>query len=456
MLRVRIPNGWEPRWYQRPLWEYLERGGKRAGVCWHRRAGKDDVGLNYAAVSAIERPANYWHMLPEYRQSRKAIWEAVNPHTGIKRIDQAFPKELRRRTNDQEMFIEFLNGATWRVVGSDNFDSLVGSGPAGIVFSEWALSNPRAWAILGPMLEENGGWALFIYTARGQNHGYSLMQLAKESPDWFGQVMPATETNVFTAEQLDRIRQEYVVLDSQNGESLFNQEYLCDFTAAIHGSFWGKEMNRAEQEGRICSVPVDPTREVITAWDLGVRDATAIWFFQPLYGGINVVDYYEASGVGLEHYANVVRSKPYKLGPCAVPPDANVKEWGSGRTRVEQMLALGLNPRIILQHRLMDGIQAARATIPMARFDRERCKRGIEALKQYRAEYDDERKVLKPTPLHDWSSHAADAFRYLAMGWKELRAPVENKPMPFKGWETRTAGQLFALDRIARREPGRI
>lgn len=430
MPTIRVPNNWQPRKYQRPLWDYLEKGGKRAAACWHRRAGKDDIGLNFSAVSAFQRPANYWHMLPEYSQARKAIWEAVDPHTGIKRIDQAFPMELRKKTNDHEMFIEFVSGASWRVVGSDRFDSLVGAGPAGIVFSEWSLSNPRAWGVLAPMLEENGGWALFIYTARGNNHGHSTIELGKSTPGWFSQVLKAQDTDVFTAEQLSRIRAEYIALDSQNGESLYEQEYECNFGAAVHGAFWAKEMARAEEEGRICSVPADSDRDLYTAWDLGVSDATAVWFFQPLAGGLHVVDYYEASGVGLDHYAHIAREKAKehgcKLGKCLVPHDAKVKEWGTGKTRIEQMEALGLEPELVAMHRLMDGIGGARETLPRTRFDKERCAQGIRCLTHYHAEYDEERKVLKPTPKHDWSSHGADAFRYLAMGWKQEEP--ERKP----------------------------
>lgn len=448
MTEIELPNAWHARPYQRPLWKYLREGGKRAAVCWHRRAGKDDIGLNFAAVSAMTQPANYWHMLPKYAQARKAIWEAVDPHTRKRRIDQAFPMELRKKTLHNEMFIEFKNGSTWRVVGSDRFDDLVGAGPYGIVFSEWAISNPRAWGILGPMLEENGGWALFIYTARGKNHGHSILQLAKKTPGWFGQILKATDTDVYRPDQLERIRAEYIELDSQNGEALFQQEYECSFDAAILGAYWSKEMAKAEADGRICDVPWDETQEVLTAWDLGVADSTAIWFFQPQYRGVNIIDYYEASGVGLDHYNDVLKSKPYRYGVSLVPHDANVREFTSGRQRVEVMMDLGLKPKLVANHRLMDGVQAARSTLPMARFDARKCAKGINALIHYHAEYDEDAKALKPTPEHDWSSHGADAFRYLCVGWKEMRAPESEKPPP-KFWESLTVDQLWAQGRRA-------
>ena len=188
--KIRIPNNWAPRDYQMNVWRYLERGGKRAICVWHRRAGKDDVCLHWAAASMIDKPATYWHMLSAFSQGRKAIWTAVNPHTGKRRIDEAFPHELRVNTNESEMFIRFKNGSTWQVVGSDRYDAAVGSSPAGITFSEWALSNPSAWAYLAPIVIENDGWALFITTARGRNHAKSMLDMAQTRDDWFPRCCP--------------------------------------------------------------------------------------------------------------------------------------------------------------------------------------------------------------------------------------------------------------------------
>jgi hypothetical protein len=156
-MAIELPAGWAPRGYQKKLWQYLEHGGKRADVAAHRRWGKDDIALNRAACAAFERVGTYWHMLPEAAQARKAIWDAINPHTGRRRIDEAFPKELRANTREQDMLIRFVNGSTWQVLGSDNYDSLVGSPPVGVVFSEWALAKPDAWTYTRPILAENGG-----------------------------------------------------------------------------------------------------------------------------------------------------------------------------------------------------------------------------------------------------------------------------------------------------------
>src|SRR5271170_2476781 len=279
--KIQIPNNWSPRRYQMNVWRYLEQGGKRAICIWHRRAGKDEVCLHWAASSMIDKPATYWHMLPAYSQGRKAIWTAVNPHTGKRRIDEAFPHELRLATNEQEMFIRFRNGATWQVVGSDNYDSTVGSPPAGITFSEWALADPRAWAYLAPILDENSGWAVFITTSRGHNHAKSTLDMARGSPDWFAEILTVDETQAITKEAVERSRREYHgIFGEEASDALIEQEYYCSFEVAVLGSYWGREIRRAEQEGRITELPVASDLPVQTAWDIGVDDAMAIWAFQ--------------------------------------------------------------------------------------------------------------------------------------------------------------------------------
>src|SRR5580693_5178407 len=240
------------------VWRYLERGGKRAICVWHRRAGKDDVCLHWAAASMIDKPATYWHMLPAYSQGRKAIWSAVNPHTGRRRIDEAFPHELRANTNESEMFIRLKNGSTWQVVGSDRYDAAVGSSPAGITFSEWALSNPSAWAYLAPIVIENDGWALFITTARGRNHAKSMLDMAQARDDWFSEVLPVNVTGAMSEAAVEQQRLEYTgIFGKEAADALIDQEYYCSFEAAILGAYWGKEMLLAEQQGRICDVPVN-------------------------------------------------------------------------------------------------------------------------------------------------------------------------------------------------------
>lgn len=442
MATIKIPNGWAPRPYQRPLWDYLERGGKRAIQVAHRRWGKDDVLLHRACVAAFERPATYWHALPEYAQARKAIWNAVNSHTGKRRIDEAFPHELRAATNDQEMFIRFKNGSTWQVIGSDRYNSLVGAGVAGIAFSEWALCNPASWGYIAPMMEENNGWAAFISTPRGKNHAHAMLMEAQSNPRWYGGLASVLDTGAIDPDRLDEIlRTNYIAIYGEDfGRAQFEQEYLCSFTAAILGAFYAREMIAVRNEGRI-----DPALEALSdrpvhrAWDIGVRDETSIWWFQVVGGQVYILDCYSTSGVGVDHYAEVIEKRRAEHGwidgTDFVPHDAKVKEWGTGRTRVEAMQGLGLRPRVVPSASLMDGINAVRQTLPRSVFH-SRCEaQGIGALEQYRREWDGDKKTFRASPLHDWSSHLSDAFRYLSLSWREAPAPpVKKAPAEPMGW----------------------
>jgi phage terminase large subunit len=275
MAELILPHGgWKPRPYQQTLWDYLERGGKRAIAICHRRWGKDDVALHWSAVSAMRKPATLWHMLPEAAQARKAIWLAVNPHTGKRRIDEAFPHAIRESTNEQEMFIRFKNGSTWQVIGSDNYNSLVGSPPAGIVFSEWSRANPQAWGYLAPILVENRGWALFITTPLGNNHAKSMLDVARNKRGWFAQVQTIDDTRAIPYSAVEEQRQEYIALFGEAaGLALLEQEYYCSFSSVIPGAYYAKEMTEAERAGRITQVDRDPDQPVHTAWDLGVDTA---------------------------------------------------------------------------------------------------------------------------------------------------------------------------------------
>jgi len=417
MAAISLPNNWHPRPYQLPLWEYLENGGKRAFALWHRRAGKDDLCLHWAAVSMVQRVGTYWHMLPEAAQARKAIWKAINPHTGKRRIDEAFPHELRASTNDQEMFIQLKNGSTWQVIGSDNFNSLVGSPPVGVVFSEWALANPAAWAYIRPIFAENGGWALFITTPRGKNHAYTMFQSAKNDPDWYAQELTASETRVFTPEQLTKERAELVREHGEDqGEGLFQQEYYVSFTAAIFGAYYGKEMGKAEAEGRIGRVPYDKEHKVHTAWDLGKGGNMAVVVFQIVRGWHQFIDEVRLPGGGIPDFWAELKKRPYadNFGQHIGPHDLKQTDPGSGKTRLQFAEEAGLRFTVLPIRPVDDGISVARQLLQKCRFDAKGCAHLVEALKQYQREWDDENKVFKTTPKHDWASHPADAFRYAA------------------------------------------
>lgn len=435
MPLVQLPaNGWEPRKHQRKLWNYLQRGGDRAIAIWHRRAGKDEIMLNNVAIAAHERIASYWTCLPQYEQARKALWTAVNANTGKRRIDEIFPYEIRASTNEQEMFIRFRSGSTWQLVGSDRYNTLVGAGVAGVTFSEWALCNPSAWGYIRPMLEENNGWAAFITTPRGRNHAKSMYDMALGNSRWFAETASIRDTGALTQAQIDESLQEYISLYGEDiGRAQFEQEYLCSFNAAILGAFYAREMLAVRNEGRIEEIQPIPGSPVHTAWDLGVRDSTAIWWFQIVGSQVFILDFYMAHGAGLEHYAEVCAARGWTKGIDFVPHDARVKEWGTGRTRIEQMRDFGLKPVVLPMNTKMDGIAAVRKTLPLCVFN-PRCDEGISALEQYRREWDDDKKTFRDTEVHDWTSHAADAFRYLAMAWRSAPREIEdNTPRPTPG-----------------------
>ena len=424
-----------PRSYQRAVWRYMQEGGtldaKRAVMVWHRRAGKDETAMQLTAWAALhDKPAVYWHMLPEAEQARKAIWRAVNPHTGMRRIDEAFPPAIRKRTLEQEMVIEFVNGSIWQLVGSDNFNSLVGAGPRGVVFSEYSLANPLAWAFLRPMLLENRGWALFVYTPRGKNHGHTLFEDASKDPLWFAQKLTAYETGIFAPETLERERLEYRrQLGDDDGDAKFRQEYLCDFSAANVGAYYAREFEAIDREGRLTLIPHDPDYPVHTAWDIGFHDSTAIWFAQKKGDRIHLIDYLQGSGYTMDHWAREVLAKKYTYASHIFPPDAAAGDVFVGR-RIDTLRKLFQGKtgviKVLDQISVMDGIASARRLLTKSVFDKDACAEGVEALQAYRKEWDEDKQDFSPKPKHDWSSHGADAFRYLATGLPEnlgLREP---------------------------------
>jgi phage terminase large subunit len=364
-------------------------------------------------------------MLPEAEQARKAIWSAVNPHTGVRRIDQAFPHEIRRRTREQEMSIEFVNGSTWQVVGSDNYNSLVGATPVGIVFSEWSLANPSAWAFMRPILMENNGWAAFIYTPRGKNHGYRTYEAAKNNPDWFAQKLTVEDTRVFTQEQLQGELQEYIdEYGESEGESFFQQEYFCSFDAAILGAVYSKWLARAESQGRMGVVAYDPELPIRTAWDLGYDDNTAIWWWQIARNEVRIVDFYQANNQDIDHYAETIKSRPYdyKNSRHYGPHDAAHKLLAAGgRSIVAQLQRHGINMTVIPATAVQNGIGAARKTIDCAWFntENEEVNAGVECMRQYHFKYDADKRIMSKDPVHDWSSHACDAFEIIGQVWQE-------------------------------------
>lgn len=422
MAQVMLPaGGWTPRADQMPLWNYLIGGGKRSVEVAHRRWGKDDVALHFTACAAHKRIGTYWHLLPLQNQARRAIWNAINPRTGRRRIDDAFPEALRANTRDDEMLIRFKNGSTWQVLGSDNYDALVGSPPVGIVFSEWALSNPQAWSLVRPILLENGGWATFITTPRGRNHAYRMYEMAKASEDWFAEIVTVNDSGIIAPDDLTRELAEIVSERGEtDGQAIYDQEYLCSWSAALPGAYYARTIDKIEAAGQITRVPWNPARQVHTAWDLGANDATVIWFAQWTGFGWAFIDYIANTTTGIDWYATEIRAKPYLYGEHLLPHDggrADLRTTGAGSI-ADTLATLGLqNVRVVPRTASVpNDINEVRKVIPLCFFDAEKCAHGIDALRSYRRVWDEKLKAYRDAPLHDWASDPADAFRTFAMG----------------------------------------
>jgi len=391
------------------LWTYLERGGKRAVAIWHRRAGKDLTALNWCVCAMVERPGLYWHLLPTYNQGRKIVWDGMD-RLGRPFLD-AFPQEMIKTVNNTDMKVETINGSMYQVVGTDWVDRLVGANPVGCIFSEYSLQDPRAWDLIRPILLENKGWALFIYTPRGKNHGHSLWQLAKQNPKtWFSELLTINQTGVVSMEDIDDERL------SGMSEELVQQEFFCSFEAGVSGAYFSVQIAQARKDDRFTNIPIHSDIPVDTYWDLGMDDSTTIWFAQDVGREIHLIDYCEASGEGLPYYVKILSDKRYLYGRHYAPHDIKVRELGSGRTRLQTARRLGLNFEVAKKISYKeDGIEASRNIFSHCWFDIKRCARGIDALENYKKEFDEKRKVYVSSPVHDWATHGADAFQTMAI-----------------------------------------
>jgi phage terminase large subunit len=430
-----MPHDWDPRGYQMPAWDALEAGIKRH-VWWdHRRSGKDTLAVNWTATVATEEPGTYWHLFPNSKQGRKAIWDRVDKtRDGRSRrtIDQAFPQAIRAGINNTEMKIELRSGSFWQVVGSDNFNSLVGANPRGVVFSEYALTDPDAWTYIRPILRENGGWAIFNFTARGKNHATELYEMAcrlmRENGSWYAQKLTAKDTG--SEALVEEERKEGM------SEEMIQQEYYCSDAGSKDGSYYGRLMQNARDENRICRVPYQPGIPVETWWDLGINDPMSVWLSQTVGKEIRLIGYHERSDEGLAYFADWLQAWADKhnanFARHGMPHDVAVRELGSGKSRLEvAQNQYGIRPITVCPNLdLADGIENVRRLLPQCWFDSVECERGIKSLSEYTKEWDEINKVYAQRPLHNWASHGADAFRTMANlhPGKQTRLNAAEKP----------------------------
>lgn len=431
-MDISIPFQYEPRPYQVGLFVAREKGMKRLMQCWHRRSGKDKTDINLMAREMMQVVAPYFYVFPTYAQGKKILWDGMDKD-GMRFMDH-LPQELRKRTDNTSMFVELKNGSTFQIIGSDNIDSIVGTNPRGVIFSEFSLQDPKAWDFIRPILAENGGWALFNFTSRGKNHAYDLYEYAKTDPSWFVSLLTVDDTGAIPKDVLEQERKEII---AKNGDdSIFQQEYYCSFEASVQGSYYGTVLASAKE--RIGNVPHDPSVKVDTWWDLGVGDAMAIWFTQNVGQEVHCIAYLESEGEGIPYYVSELQrfaaERGYNYGTHHWPHDGEARELTTGVSRKETAQKLGLSPiSIVADIGVIDGIQAVRLLFPRVWIDAVNCKRGIDALKNYHKVYDEKRKEYKNTPEHDWSSHGADAFRYLAVGqgqYKTTRATRVSQTKP--------------------------
>jgi len=409
--------------YQIDVWNTLHSGVSKAILIWHRRAGKDLFCLNYLISRAVMEVGNYWFILPESQQVRKAIWEGVTA-SGIRYLE-FFPKDMVLKQDDQSMTIYLKHpdggldnkgkprvGSIISFVGGDRYDKRVGAGIKGAVVSEWALQKPNLYDLaLEPMLRETKGWVVFNSTPRGENHCKDTLDWLEDDDKYFSSVLTIDDTGgIVTEDDISEERRR------GKAEELIQQEYYCSFEGAIQGSYYG-DILKAHKD-KVMPVPYDPQFTVETIWDLGVSDTTAIWFVQFVGREVRVIDYYEASGYGLGHYYDVLTAEDrnYRYSKHRLPHDGAQRQMTSTERAIsikQQLLNLGLK-NVETNKRTSDvytDIQAIRGLLPRCVFDKVKTKAGRESLKQYRRKFDEKRNCFLNQPYHDWASNGADAFR---------------------------------------------
>lgn len=423
-MEFQIPHRFVPRGYQLDALKALDSGIKNAVLVWARGLGKDLCAMNYLIKRAFQHKGVYLHCFPNYNQAKRAIWKSVH-ETGdgdsMSYLDH-IPQELIRNKNSSEMTIELVNGSIYCVLGVDgkNAQRARGMNPSGVIMSEYAFMDEDAWRTIEPRVAQNKGIAIFISTPNGQNHFYQLYNHAKANPStYYSSLVTVKDANTLDNSYIEKLRGEGVP------EDFIQQEYYCSFTRGAEGSYYGKQIQRARNEDRICELPIIEDLPVHTSWDIGVKDATAIWFFQAKpQGNYHFINYYENNGEGLKHYLDKLEEFKNKhkitYGQHFVPHDMGNREFVSGVERIETAREFGYNMTRLPQTNIGEGIQAVRSILNNCFFDIFSCKRGIQCLDFYRKKYNDALKQYYDQPLHDQYSNGADAFRYASVGIKAI------------------------------------
>lgn len=392
---------------------YLARKERWACIVAHRRAGKTVACIMDLIKRAAEHQGanpRFAYIAPTYTQAKDVAWSYLKQYTApIPGIG----------ISESELSVTFPhNGARIRLYGSDNYDRLRGLYLDGAILDESGDQDPRAWSeVVRPALSDRGGWATFIGTPKGRNEFHKIHKLAEGDADWFSASLRASQTGLLSADELQDARK------TMTAEA-YAQEYECSFDAAVKGAYYGKEVAEAEADNRVCHVAQDKNADVFAAWDLGIGDMMAIWVFQVVGQEWHFLRYYENNGFGLDHYVDWIKGLPFKVHKHFLPHDAEARELQTGKSRIEFLEGREFECEVVPRHNVEDGISAVRLRFNRMYFDAEKCSRGIDCLRMYRSEFDEKNQTLKPRPLHDWSSHGADAFRCAVMGAQERRKQV--------------------------------
>jgi phage terminase large subunit len=399
---------------RRQFRDYLNRKQRWAAVVAHRRAGKTVACIMDLIKRAVEhkgREPRFAYIAPTYTQAKDVAWSYLKEYT------QAIPGMAK---SESELTVTFPhNGARIRLYGAENYDRIRGLYLDGAIIDETGDIDPRAWPeVIRPALSDRKGWATFIGTPKGRNAFFDIYRNSRDSEDWFSASLKASETGVIDDAELADARRSMT-------QEQYAQEYECSFEAAVKGAYYAKEMNEAEASKRIGVVPHDKSADVFASWDLGIGDMMAIWVFQIVGREWHFLRYYENNGYGLDHYVEWVKDLPFKVHHHYLPHDANARELQTGKSRKEYLEGRGFKCDAPDKALLVDdGINAVRMRFNRFWFDEDGCKRGLDCLRMYRAEFDEKNNTLKSRPLHDWASHGADALRYGVMGAKEQRQEI--------------------------------
>ena len=405
-MQITIP--YTPRKFQNYLHQRI-RGYRWSVLVCHRRFGKTVCMINHLLMAALTSKVSnprYAYIAPTFKQAKSIAWDYIKQFThkipGVK-------------FNETELRVDLPNKARITLLGSENCDGLRGIYLDGCVIDEYANVNDRLFPeIIRPALSDRKGFCIFIGTPQGMNNNfYELFQHAKGADDWFYFKAKASETKVVDQDELTKAKEVM-------GENKFKQEFECDWIANIEGSIYGKTLAKMENQRQITRVPYDPSLPVNTAWDLGVSDHSAIIFFQQLGRSINIIDYHEERGQGMPHFIELVKNKEYIYKDHFAPHDIEVTDFSNGKTRREVAYQLGIRFKVVPKLPLEDGIHATTMTLPRCWIDVDHCKKLIDALRHYHRKYLDKNRMFRSKPVHDWSSHACDALRYMSIGLTEI------------------------------------